>query len=323
MRDWLDPFTGNALPIAEHSDTAIMSFMLEHRPFFIFIKQPVDYLLVGLENLLTTSPPLIVLMVAIIIAWQMAGRRRAIVTGVLLICLGFIGERMWQYTMTTVSIVLCALLLCLMVGIPLGICAGLSRRFHAFIRPVLDTMQTIPSFVYLVPVAVLFGIGNVPGVIVTAVHALPPVIRLTALGLRQVPHDVVEASESFGATPAQVLFKVRLPLSIPSIMMGINQTLMMCLSMAVVASMIAVGGLGLEVLRSIGRLDVGLAVVSGTGIVVLAIVLDRVTQGPVELARLNPHQRWYHRGPARLVWMSANYAAGKGAVPVPISARVQ
>ena len=146
-------------------------------------------------------------------------------------------------------------------------------------------MQTVPSFVYLVPVAVLFGIGNVPGVIVTAFHALPPVIRLTALGLRQVPHDVVEASESFGATPAQVLFKVRLPLSIPSIMMGINQTLMMCLAMVVVASMIAVGGLGLEVLRAIGRLDVGLAVVSGTGIVVLAIILDRVTQGPVELAK--------------------------------------
>jgi glycine betaine/proline transport system permease protein len=322
MDNWLDPFTGNTLRIAERSDAVIMEFMLEYRPIFILIKQPVDYFLVSLDKLLTTAPPLIVLIVAVIIAWQMAGRRVAILTGGLLIFLGFIGPRMWQYTMTTVSIVLVALLLCLVVGIPLGIWAGLNRRFHALIRPVLDTMQTVPSFVYLVPVAVLFGIGNVPGVIVTAFHALPPVIRLTALGLRQVPHDVVEASESFGATPTQVLFKVRLPLSIPSIMMGINQTIMMCLSMVVVASMIAVGGLGLEVLRAIGRLDVGLALVSGTGIVILAIILDRVSQGPVELARQNPHQKWYHHGPTRLVWLLADFARGKGAAPAPISARV-
>ena len=322
MDNWLDPFTGNTLRIAERSDAVIMEFMLEYRPIFILIKQPVDYFLVSLDKLLTTAPPLIVLIVAVIIAWQMAGRRVAILTGGLLIFLGFIGPRMWQYTMTTVSIVLIALLLCLVVGIPLGIWAGLNRRFYALIRPVLDTMQTVPSFVYLVPVAVLFGIGNVPGVIVTAFHALPPVVRLTALGLRQVPHDVVEASESFGATPTQVLFKVRLPLSIPSIMMGINQTIMMCLSMVVVASMIAVGGLGLEVLRAIGRLDVGLALVSGTGIVILAIILDRVSQGPVELARRNPHQKWYHHGPARLVWLLADFARGKGAVPAPISARV-
>ena len=322
MENWLDPFTGNALPIAERSDTAIMAFMLEHRPFFIFIKQPIDYLLVSLETLLTTAPPLIVLIIVVVIAWQMAGRNRAIVTCVLLTCLGFIGERMWTNTMITVSIVLSALSLCLVMGIPLGICAGLNRRFYEFIRPVLDTMQTVPSFVYLVPVAVLFGIGNVPGVIVTAFHALPPVIRLTALGLRQVPHDVVEASESFGATPMQVLLKVRLPLSIPSIMMGINQTLMMCLSMVVVASMIAVGGLGLEVLRAIGRMDVGLALVSGTGIVALAIILDRVTQGPVDLARLNPHHKLYHQGPVRLVLLLADFARRKGGRRASISARV-
>ena len=118
MPDWLDPFTGNALPIAERSDAVIMEFMLAHRPFFIFIKQPVDYLLVGLERLLTTTPPLVVLMVAVVIAWQVAGRKRAIATGVLLICLGFLGERMWQNAMTTVSIVLSALLLCLLVGLP-------------------------------------------------------------------------------------------------------------------------------------------------------------------------------------------------------------
>ncbi|MDA7965555.1 ABC transporter permease subunit [Ruegeria sp.] len=311
--NWLDPFSGNALPIAQNSEKVIMDFLVENRSFFNVIKEPVEYLLVSLENTLTGSPPLVVLACAVLIAWQMAGRNQAIVTGVLLAGLGFIGPGMWEATMTTISVVLCSLFLCLLLGIPLGIWAGLSDRAYAIMRPILDTMQTIPSFVYLVPVAILFGVGNAPGVVVTAVHALPPVIRLTALGLRQVPEDVIEASASFGATPTQVLLKVRLPLSVPSIMVGVNQTLMMCLSMAVVASMIAVGGLGLEVLRAIGRLDVGLAIVSGTGIVVLAIILDRITQGPVELAKKDPHRKWYQHGPARLVWLLVRGVTGSKA----------
>ena len=174
-------------------------------------------------------------------------------------------------------------------------------RFQAFIRPVLDGMQTIPAFVYLVPVVMLFGIGNVPGVIVTIIFAIPPVIRLTNLGIRQVPADVVEATLAFGARPGQLLLKVQLPLAMRTIMAGVNQTLMMALSMVVVASMIAVGGLGQMVLRGIGRLDMGLATVGGLGIVILAIVLDRITQAVGEERRSRGHFPWYRQGPAGLL----------------------
>lgn len=146
------------------------------------------------------------------------------------------------------------------------------------VKPILDAMQTTPAFVYLIPIVMLFGIGNVPGVVVTIIFALPPLIRLTDLGIRQVPEDLIEASKSFGATDMQMLFRVQIPVAMPSIMAGINQTLMLSLSMVVIASMIAVGGLGQMVLRGIGRLDMGLAALGGISIVLLAIVLDRMTQ---------------------------------------------
>lgn len=167
-------------------------------------------------------------------------------------------------------------------------------------RPVLDAMQTTPAFVYLVPVVMLFGIGNVPGVIVTIVFALAPLARLTSLGLRQVRPDLIEAARAYGASPWQMLSKVTLPLAMPSIMAGINQALMLSLSMVVIASMIAVGGLGQMVLRGIGRLDMGLATVGGLGIVLLAITLDRLTQAFGQ-SRRAPGQRWWHTGPLGLL----------------------
>ena len=160
-------------------------------------------------------------------------------------------------------------------------------------------MQTTPAFVYLVPVVMLFGIGNVPGVIVTIVFALPPLVRLTNLGIRQVRPDLIEASRAYGASPWQLLWKVQLPLAMPNIMAGINQALMLSLSMVVIASMIAVGGLGQMVLRGIGRLDMGLATIGGLGIVLLAIVLDRITQAMGEPRRGN--QRWWQQGPLGLL----------------------
>ena len=181
--------------------------------------------------------------------------------------------------MTTMAIVLSAVIMCVIFGLPLGLLAGKSNAFQSFIRPVLDTMQTIPAFVYLVPVVMLIGIGNVSGVIVTMVFALPPLIRLTSLGIRQVNPSVVEASHAFGASPMQTLVKVEFPLALPSIMAGVNQTIMLALSMVVIASMISVKGLGNEVLRAMGRLDAGKAIVGGLGIVLLAVVLDRITQG--------------------------------------------
>ncbi|WP_035049427.1 glycine betaine/L-proline ABC transporter permease ProW, partial [Musicola paradisiaca] len=216
-----------------------------------------------------------------------------------LIVIGAIGA--WSQAMITLSLVLTALFFCLIIGLPLGVWLSHSQRAARVVRPLLDAMQTTPAFVYLVPIVMLFGIGNVPGVVVTIIFALPPIVRLTILGIRQVPADLVEAAESFGASPRQMLFKVKLPLAMPTIMAGVNQTLMLALSMVVIASMIAVGGLGQMVLRGIGRLDMGLASIGGVGIVVLAIILDRITQSLGRDARNRGPQRWYMRGPVGLL----------------------
>ncbi len=189
---------------------------------------------------------------------------------------GLIGA--WSETMTTLSLVITAVVLCVMVGLPLGIAAARSDRAEATIRPILDAMQTLPAFVYLVPVVMLFGTGKVPGVIVTFIFAVPPLIRLTNIGIRQVPEETVEASLAFGSTPKQMLWEVQVPLAMPTILAGVNQSIMLALSMVVIASLIAVEGLGQMVNRGIGRLDVGLAAVGGIGIVLMAIVLDRITQ---------------------------------------------
>jgi glycine betaine/proline transport system permease protein len=183
--------------------------------------------------------------------------------------------------------------------------AGKNNTFEAIMRPFLDIMQTIPAFVYLVPVVMLIGIGNVSGVIVTIVFALPPLIRLTSLGIRQVNPNVVEAARAFGASPLQILFKVELPLATPTILAGLNQTIMLSLSMVVIASMISVKGLGNEVLRAMGRLDAGKAIVGGLGIVVLAIVLDRITQGLGQSNRARGYRHWWEGGPVGVVmrWM--------------------
>ena len=203
--------------------------------------------------------------------------------------------------MTTLAIVISSVLLCVIIGLPLGVLAGKSDRFEQAVRPILDTMQTIPAFVYLVPVVMLIGIGNVSGVIVTIIFALPPLVRLTSLGIRGVNQGVVEAARAFGATPRQILFKVELPLATPTILAGLNQTIMLSLSMVVIASMISVKGLGNEVLRAMGRLDAGKAIVGGLGIVLLAIVLDRITQGLGRSARDRGHRHWWQSGPVGVV----------------------
>lgn len=178
-----------------------------------------------------------------------------------------------------------------------GIWLARSQTAAKFVRPILDAMQTTPAFVYLVPIVMLFGIGNVPGVVVTIIFALPPVVRLTILGIQQVPEELIEAGHSFGANKKQMLYRIQLPLALPTIMAGVNQTLMLSLSMVVIASMIAVGGLGQMVLRGIGRLDMGLAAVGGLGIVILAILLDRITQVLGGVNAGNTKLRWYHTGP--------------------------
>jgi len=274
---WADIFQCGTIPLSDWI-TNITSWIVDnYRPAFQAMKAPIDNLLRTFDWALTSVPPTIMLALIVALAWRLAGRKTAVGTFCLLTLLGFIG--IWKETMTTMSIVLTALVVCLALGLPLGILAARSDRFFRVIRPFLDGMQTIPAFVYLVPIVMLFGIGNVPGVIVTVVFAVPPLIRLTNLGIRQVPSEVVEATMAFGGSKNQILWKVQIPLALPTIMAGVNQTLMMALSMAVIASMISVGGLGQMVLRGIGRLDMGFATVGGIGIVALAIVLDRLTQG--------------------------------------------
>jgi len=178
----------------------------------------------------------------------------------------------------TLALTLSATLISLLFGIPLGIWCARNNHVNASVRPVLDFMQTMPAFVYLIPAAMLFGLGRVPGTIATVIFAMPPVVRLTSLGIRQVSSEQVEAGNAFGCTSAQLLFKVQLPIAMPTIMAGVNQTIMMALSMVIIASMVGAGGLGNDVLASIQRLDIGLGFESGLAVVLLAIILDRITE---------------------------------------------
>nr|WP_237671822.1 ABC transporter permease subunit [Sinorhizobium americanum] len=286
-----------------------------YRPFFQAVKAPVDSMLLSFTAALGAVPPMVVVLVVALVAWQIAGIRLALGLVAILLFVGFIG--VWPETMLTLAIVLTSLIFSLALGIPLGIWASRSETLYAILRPLLDGMQTIPAFVYLVPVVMLFGIGNVPGVIVTVIFAVAPVIRLTYLGMKQVPGDVVEAMRAFGATESQLLWKAQLPLAMPTIMAGVNQTLMMSLSMVVIASMIAVGGLGQMVLRGIGRLDIGIATVGGVGIVALAIVLDRLTQA---LAKPRKKGEWLSKGPIGLVRSVAKTSRTDQAQQLPSSA---
>lgn len=184
----------------------------------------------------------------------------------------------WEETMQTFSLVLASTIVALLIGIPLGIWSAKSKSANSIIRPVLDFMQTMPAFVYLIPAVLFFGLGTVPGAFATVIFAMPPVVRLTNLGISQVPGDIVEATKAFGATPKQLMIKVQLPLAMPTILAGVNQTIMMALSMVVIASMIGAKGLGEIVLQGISQLRIGLGFESGLAVVLLAIILDRITQ---------------------------------------------
>lgn len=294
----LDPFQYLNVPLGEWVESILNYLVQNYRGFFRAIRWPIDQVLNGIEFVLQSIPPLIGIILSSLLGWQLAGKRMAVFCAVTLFSLGLIG--VWSESMTTLSLVLTSLFFCALIGIPLGILCARSDRTERYVRPVLDAMQTLPAFVYLVPVVMLFGIGNVPGVLVTIIFALPPLVRLTNLGIRQVPEDKIEAARAFGCTPKQMLFKVQLPLATPTIMAGINQTLMLSLSMVVIASMISVGGLGQMVLRGIGRLDMGLATVGGVGLVLLAIFLDRLTQAMGKRSDSSNTLHWYETGPVGL-----------------------
>lgn len=246
--------------------------------FHAFSLVVLKYLLVPLEGGLRVLPPWLLLIAAGVLTWH--ATRRLTVAGLFVLLLYAIGSfGLWDKLMQTLALMLVATVLAILLGIPLGILCSQNRWVRRGLLPVLDVMQTLPSFVYLIPVLMLFGLGKVPAIFATVIYSLPPLIRLTDLGIRHVDSDVVEAARSFGTTRWQMLVGVQLPLARPSIMTGINQTTMMSLSMVVIASMIGSRGLGEDVLEGIQTLDVGKGLQAGIAIVILAIVIDRITQG--------------------------------------------
>ncbi|MGQ7869516.1 ABC transporter permease [Sunxiuqinia sp. sy24] len=229
-----------------------------------------------IEALWTGLPFYVTIALFTALALWKAGRKNAILTLVGLVFIYFTG--FWEETMQTFSLVLASAIIALAIGIPLGIWSAKNKTANSIIRPILDFMQTMPAFVYLIPAVLFFGLGTVPGAFATIIFAMPPVVRLTSLGIQQVPEDIVEATKAFGATPQQLLVKVQLPLAMPTILAGVNQTIMMSLSMVVIASMIGAKGLGEIVLQGISQLRIGLGFESGLAVVLLAIILDRITQ---------------------------------------------
>lgn len=229
-----------------------------------------------LEDGLAIVPFWAMLAVFVALAVWRRGLGFAIFVGLALAVINYMG--LWAQTVSTLALVIAATVLSLAIGVPLGIWGARNDRVGLVLRSMLDFMQTMPAFVYLIPAVILFGLGRVPAVIATIVFAMPPVVRLTTLGIRQVRPELIEAGRSFGSTESQLLWKVQLPNALPSIMAGVNQTIMMALSMVVVSSMIGAGGLGEYVLSGIQRLDIGIGFEGGLGVVLLAIVLDRLTE---------------------------------------------
>ena len=264
------------IPIGEWIEGNIKEWLFEQRPLFKKISAPIDTVLNSLDSLLNFIPFPIILFIFVFFAFRTNGLKFAVFSFLSLIFIDLVD--LWSESMTTLAMIFTAVLFCMLIGIPLGILASRSNTFEIILRPILDIMQTIPSFVYLIPVVMLFGVGLTPGVVATIIFALPPIIRLTNLGIRQVGKGFKEAGSSLGLTKFLILLKIEIPLSLKTIMAGVNQTLMLALSMVVIAALIGAGGLGLTVYIALGRLDVGSAVVGGTGIVILAIILDRITQ---------------------------------------------
>jgi len=257
-----------------------LSFRLFSRKYGDAIEaffDPLLFFLVWLEKLLLTTPWPIIIIVIGILAW-FGSRSWKLVVGssIAFMLIGYFG--MWNDCMATVAIITVCTIICIAVGIPIGVVMSKSDRVEKAIIPVLDMMQTIPSFVYLVPILMLLGIGKVPGLIAVCIYALPPVVRLTNLGIREVDKETLEACDSYGATPFQKLTTVQIPLSLPTIFAGVNQTIMMALAMVVIASMIGVKGLGVPILRAISNQYLALGLLNGLAIVALAIIFDRITQ---------------------------------------------
>jgi len=259
-------------------DNIVEWIVINWDPFFSLINKVLLHgILLPLEKYFLWLPWWSIPVITGLLAWRTVSLKFGLTSVAFLLLISLAG--LLDLASQTLAITLTSAMICVIIGLPLGIIAARSDRFNNTIRPILDGMQTMPSFVYLIPALMLFGIGRVPAVIATCIYAVPPIIRLTSLGIRQVDSSVVEASKSFGTTAWQLLSKVQIPMAMPTILAGLNQTIMMALAMVVIASMIGAAGMGTEILLGISRLQVGRGVLAGMGIVFMAIILDRISQG--------------------------------------------
>lgn len=264
------------IPLAEWTDRAIEYLTFNYRDTTKAIADSLETLVLGIRDFLIFIPVELSIIIVALIAWRLAGKKIALFS---IVGLFFIyNVQLWDQTMQTMAMVITGVTLCIIIGIPLGILAAKNNTAHRIIAPILDFMQTLPAFVYLLPAIPFFGLGVVPAVITTLIFAMPPVIRLTNLGIKQVPEELIELGKSFGSTFFQMLFKIELPLARATILAGINQCIMLSLSMVVIAAMIGAKGLGGVVWTAIQTLNMGMGFEAGVAIVILAIILDRITQ---------------------------------------------
>ncbi|SIS67550.1 ABC transporter permease [Neptunomonas antarctica] len=278
--EWLTEFPANKAIFsgaANWLDAGFDSVALKGAGFFDGITSGIRVLLDGLEVILVDTPWPVTAMVILVMAWRLAGPRVAIFTLAALSYLAFLGY--WEKSMTTVALLGTAATLCVVIGVPLGILCAKSRTAYAIAHPILDFMQTMPAFVYLIPIIAFFGTGKPPGILATLIFGMPPVVRLTALGIKQVPDTIVEAAMAFGCTRRKLLLDVEIPLAMPSIMTGVNQTILMCLSMVVIASLIGAEGLGTDVLQALQFAAKGQGLLAGLAILCCAMIIDRIVQG--------------------------------------------
>ena len=263
------------VPLGEWIESAVNWLTTNLSGLFDLISEVIKWMTDKLEDLLLWPPALVICGIFGLIGWKV----RSFAFGVFSF-LGFLlidSMLLWDDAMSTLSLVLVASIIAVIIGIPLGILAGKNELASTIFRPILDFMQTMPAFVYLIPAIIFFGIGKVPGVVSTVIFSMPPAVRLTELGIRQVDKEVVEAAEAFGAPPFKVLRSIQVPLAMPTIMAGVNQVIMLALSMVVIAGIVGAGGLGAVVFRGVTRLDIGLGFEGGIAVVILAIFLDRIT----------------------------------------------
>ena len=271
MNQWLPK-----LPIAEWTELFVEFLKENFQEFFDIISLVIRSIVDFFVFIFSSVPSIVVILVFAGIAWYLSRWTVALFTVIGLLFIENLGY--WDGTVQTLSLVITAMVITLIIGVPLGIWMSQSDALRNILTPILDFMQTMPAFVYLIPAILFFGIGMVPGVIASVIFATPPTIRLTNLGIRQVPKEYVEACHAFGATTRQKLFKVQLPLAMPTIMAGVNQSIMLALSMVVIASLVGAPGLGADVYRAVSQIKVGVGFEAGLAIVILAIILDRISQ---------------------------------------------